>query len=77
MNSVDDLHGGITGLWNLIGFDAPHFSDMTPRFGIADGALTRQLIALLTMFASALPVALSGNHHASGTFTADVAGSQA
>ena len=68
---------GIAGLGKLVGFDAPHFADVTPRLRITDRSLARQLIAFLPVLPSALAVALAGDHDAACAFTADVAGCHA
>src|SRR5262245_34981504 len=44
---------------------------------IADRALSRQLVAFLAVFPTPLAVALPGDHHASGAFSAEIARGQA
>ena len=76
MNRFHDFHRGIAGLRNPLGLNAPDLRHMFSRFRIRYGSLSGQLIALLAVFASALTIALAGDHDAAGAFPADVAGSQ-
>ena len=50
---------------------------MLSRFRIGDRSLARQLVALLSVLAAALAVALPGDHRAARAFAADVAGREA
>ena len=77
VNRLHDFDCGVSGLRNLVRLDAPDFGHMFSRFRIRYGALAGQLIALLSVFASALAIALAGDHGAARAFPADVAGRQA
>src|SRR5262249_42775454 len=74
VNRLHDFHRRVTGLRNLVRRDAPNLRDVPARFWIGDLSLARQLIAFLSMFASALAVSLAGDHDATGAFSADVSG---
>ena len=77
MDRFHDLDSGIAGLRNFVRSNAPDFRRMSARFGIADRTLAGKLVALLAVLASALAVALPGDHGAAGTFPSDVAGREA
>jgi hypothetical protein len=76
MNRFHNLHGRISGLRNLFRRNAPDFCRMGTSFEIADGSLAGKLITLLSVLASALAIALTGDHRAARSFTSDIAGGQ-
>src|SRR5688572_11893718 len=77
MDGFHDLHRRVSRLRDVFRVNSPNLGHMTASLRIADGALARQLIALLTVFAPALTVALPRNHHAAGPFPANITSSQA
>ena len=49
---------------------------MRPGLGIVNLPLARQLVALLSVLASSLAIALAGDHRAARAFATDVAGGE-
>src|SRR5262249_39234897 len=73
MDGLHNLHGGQATLRNLFGANAPDLRHVAARFGVADRALAGELVALLAVLTTTLPVALAGNHGAARTLAAQVA----
>src|SRR5262245_58256497 len=67
-----DFHRRVAGTRNLLGRDAPHLRDVRASRRIVDRALAGQLIALLSVLAAALPVALAGDHRRTAALAAEM-----
>ena len=76
VNGVHDFDRGVAGLRQIIRRDPPDSGYVRTRCGIGEASLTGQLVALLSVFATALTIALTGHHNRSGAFAANIAGSQ-
>src|SRR6516164_1942032 len=71
MNCFDERHGGKTFTGNRLFRHAPHTGDVLAMLRIGNVAVSGQLVALLPLLASALAVALAGDHGVAAAFTAD------
>ena len=76
MNGFHDFCGGVTRLRKIIRSDAPDPGNVFPRRRIGKRPLARKLIALLSVLAPSLTVALPGDHGRSGAFVSEIARSQ-
>src|SRR5262249_53907183 len=73
---VHDLYRGVAGAGQVVGRDTPNARDVLPRCWIGEAALSRELIALLSVFASVLAVALASDHDGARAFASDISSGQ-
>ena len=71
VNRFDQRHSGKALAGDRFFRHAPHAGDVLAVLGIRDIASTGQLIALLSLLARALAVALAGDHRVAAAFAAD------
>ena len=73
MNRLHDLVGGEPFAGQLLLVDAPDLADVLAMFGIFDVAVAGKLVALVSVLASALSVALAGDGGVAAIRLADAA----
>src|SRR5690349_20117184 len=74
MDCLHDFDRRVSGSRKLSLIDSPNTGNIAPSLRICNRTSSGELVALLSVLASALTVALAGDHHAAGCFASEISG---